>query len=586
MSKVKITGNPSGSAVYTLTTGTGSTDRTITLPDASGTLAFTTDDDDKMPLAGGAFSGAVTTNSTIDGRDVAADGVLATNALPKSGGTITGDLAVNGGSVFNEASADVDFRIESNAYTHAFMLQGSDGFVGLGINVPLNLLHLRGGSDNSSTGAPIIRMQKQSGGAVADGHTIGGMSFWVNDDGVDSGASKERAKIVAESQNTSSATRLEFWTGFNNAAIAERMRIAGDGKVLIGGTTNTYAAKTLVTSDDIAFAVTDGTKTLASWAQHGGQSNNSSAIGTRSNHDFSLITNDTKRVVIGAAGVVAIKAGLQIATGTVVNTGNSGGNLTIVGGATYPGGKIKFLGGQAGGSVSIHAGGAVSSPPERMRVHSSGAVSIGSIAPDEAQLLVQSPTEYATGTDYNTFGNLHVSTDTQGTNKGGTISMGGLGRQGGPTEYFKYAQLAGRAEAGDGSPRGYLTFETTSGVTNLSTERMRITSDGRGLSQFTAKAWINFNGTSTVAIRDSHNVSSVTDTAQGNYRINYANALANTSYCPTIGNTADTLGNGDNRWILVVTSISTGYLDVVSTIVANGFNKQDKTHCLVTVFGD
>ena len=37
----------------------------------------------KMPLAGGAFTGAVTTNSTIDGRDVAADGVLATNALPK-----------------------------------------------------------------------------------------------------------------------------------------------------------------------------------------------------------------------------------------------------------------------------------------------------------------------------------------------------------------------------------------------------------------------------------------------------------------------------------------------------------------------
>jgi len=35
-----------------------------------------------MPKGGGAFTGAVTTNSTIDGRDVAADGVLATNALP------------------------------------------------------------------------------------------------------------------------------------------------------------------------------------------------------------------------------------------------------------------------------------------------------------------------------------------------------------------------------------------------------------------------------------------------------------------------------------------------------------------------
>ena len=109
---------------------------------------------------------------------------------------------------------------------------------------------------------------------------------------------------------------------------------------------------------------------------------------------------------------------------------------------------------------------------------SDGKVGIGSNAVDEAHLLVQASTEIATGTSYNTFGNLHVSTDTQGTDNGGTISMGGLGRNSGPTEYFKYAQLAGRAEAGDGSPKGYLTFETTSGITNLSTERMRIDSNG------------------------------------------------------------------------------------------------------------
>ena len=59
------------------------------------------------------------------------------------------------------------------------------------------------------------------------------MSFFVNDDGVDSGASKERAKIIAESQNTSSATRLEFWTGNSNADIIERMRIVGDGDVQV-----------------------------------------------------------------------------------------------------------------------------------------------------------------------------------------------------------------------------------------------------------------------------------------------------------------------------------------------------------------
>ena len=45
-----------------------------------------------LATTGGALTGALTTNSTIDGRDVAADGVLATNALPKAGGTVTGAI--------------------------------------------------------------------------------------------------------------------------------------------------------------------------------------------------------------------------------------------------------------------------------------------------------------------------------------------------------------------------------------------------------------------------------------------------------------------------------------------------------------
>ena len=40
MSKVKIQGNASGSGVFTLTAPNSSTDRTITLPDGTGTLSF------------------------------------------------------------------------------------------------------------------------------------------------------------------------------------------------------------------------------------------------------------------------------------------------------------------------------------------------------------------------------------------------------------------------------------------------------------------------------------------------------------------------------------------------------------------
>jgi hypothetical protein len=45
-----------------------------------------------------------------------------------------------------------------------------------------------------------------------------------------------------------------------------------------------------------------------------------------------------------------------------------------------------------------------------------------------------------------------------------------------------------------------------------------------------ARAWVNFNGTSTIAIRDSFNVSSITDNGTGDYTVNFTNAFANTNY--------------------------------------------------------
>ncbi len=43
-------------------------------------------------------------------------------------------------------------------------------------------------------------------------------------------------------------------------------------------------------------------------------------------------------------------------------------------------------------------------------------------------------------------------------------------------------------------------------------------------------AWVNFNGTGTVAIRNSYNVSSITDNGTGIYTINFSSAMANTNY--------------------------------------------------------
>jgi len=45
-----------------------------------------------------------------------------------------------------------------------------------------------------------------------------------------------------------------------------------------------------------------------------------------------------------------------------------------------------------------------------------------------------------------------------------------------------------------------------------------------------AKAWVNFNGTGTVAIRASFNVSSITDNGTGNYTVNFTTAMPDANY--------------------------------------------------------
>ena len=48
-------------------------------------------------------------------------------------------------------------------------------------------------------------------------------------------------------------------------------------------------------------------------------------------------------------------------------------------------------------------------------------------------------------------------------------------------------------------------------------------------------AWVNFNGTGTVAIRDSEGVSSITDVSTATYRANFTTAMANTNYAAVGG---------------------------------------------------
>ncbi len=47
---------------------------------------------------------------------------------------------------------------------------------------------------------------------------------------------------------------------------------------------------------------------------------------------------------------------------------------------------------------------------------------------------------------------------------------------------------------------------------------------------YAARAWVNFNGTGTVAIRASGNVSSITDEGTGNYLVNFATTISDANF--------------------------------------------------------
>ena len=82
-----------------------------------------------------------------------------------------------------------------------------------------------------------------------------------------------------------------------------------------------------------------------------------------------------------------------------------------------------------------------------------------------------------------------------------------------------------------------LTVDTlTKGATTLNTDELVDVNNTR-----VAKAWVNFNGAGTVAIRASYNISSVTDNGTGNYTINFSTAMVDANY--SVGLSASDIGS-------------------------------------------
>ena len=141
---------------------------------------------------------------------------------------IDGALTQDGGAVFNEGSADVDFRVESNGNANMLFVDGGNDRVGIGTNLPQKLLHLKDGD--------IV----VGNGTASNNAVIGRIGFSTD-------ASNSRF-IGIESFRGSDAANgdLRFHTFGGDSDSGERVRIhtngvlsASDGIALGVGTANT-----------------------------------------------------------------------------------------------------------------------------------------------------------------------------------------------------------------------------------------------------------------------------------------------------------------------------------------------------------
>lgn len=102
-----------------------------------------------------------------------------------------------------------------------------------------------------------------------------------------------------------------------------------------------------------------------------------------------------------------------------------------------------------------------------------------------------------------------------------------------------------------------------------------------------AKAWVNFNGTGTVAIRQAFNVTSITDNGVGDYTVNFTSAMADANYSAVGVSQYGGSGVGANRFSLhTTTPQATGSVRIATgTQDASGFQVfNDSAIICVSIF--
>jgi hypothetical protein len=102
----------------------------------------------------------------------------------------------------------------------------------------------------------------------------------------------------------------------------------------------------------------------------------------------------------------------------------------------------------------------------------------------------------------------------------------------------------------------------------------------------TCKAWVNFNGEGTVTIRDSHNVSSITDNGEGDYSINFTTDMNDANYA-AVGGSSHNEDDLDYVQCMGIKTFDASYARMITAYIPEvAQSHYDAYWATLTVFGD
>jgi hypothetical protein len=144
--------------------------------------------------------------------------------------------------------------------------------------------------------------------------------------------------------------------------------------------------------------------------------------------------------------------------------------------------------------------------------------------------------------------------------------------------------ISGVNGSGTYLPLSFYTNNTLAGQFDTSGNLSFNSGYGSAAVAYGCRAWVNFNGTGTVAIRASGNVTSITDNGTGDYTVNFTTAMPDVNYSAVATGYSDRTGTGTYGIYVGINTLATGSFQLDVLAGASAFAYFDSLFVTVAVF--